>query len=139
VWNLTAHPNAKVLAVKDGAVEALVLQLSDETRSAEVWQKCAGCLMVLAANSDKNKALAGQEGAIAALASIVKKSDHNKPTLKAALGALAVLTSEQKNVGKLRSEGLNLETYANLAAKEKDERVKMFVQQLQERLYGEIA
>ena len=64
---------------------------------------------------------------------------NNKPTLKAALGALAVLTSEQKNVGKLRSEGLNLETYANLAAKEKDERVKMFVQQLQERLYGEIA
>ena len=26
-----------------------------EDRSDEVWQKCAGCLMVLAGNSEKNK------------------------------------------------------------------------------------
>lgn len=137
VWNLTAHPNAKSLSVKEGAVEALVMQLS-ESRSAEVWQKCAGCLMVLAANSDKVKASAGQEGAITALASIVRKTqDGNKPALKAALGALAVLTSEQKNIAKLRTEGLDLERYANYAAKEKDERVKMFVTQLNERLFGD--
>jgi hypothetical protein len=53
VWNLTAHQNAKALAVREGAVEALVVQLGED-RSDEVWQKCAGCLMVLAANSDKH-------------------------------------------------------------------------------------
>lgn len=113
-------------------VEALVSQLH-ESRSQDVWQKCSGCLMVLAANSDKVKALAGQEGAISELAAILRKSEHNKPTLKAALGALAVLTSDEKNVQKLRQEGIALDTYA----KDKDERIQMFVSQLMDRLYGQ--
>ena len=52
VWNLTAHQNAKPIVLRERAVEALVSQLRD-SRSPDVWQKCAGCLMVLAANSDK--------------------------------------------------------------------------------------
>ena len=52
VWNLTAHQNAKPIVLRERAVEALVAQLR-ESRSPDVWQKCAGCLMVLAANSDK--------------------------------------------------------------------------------------
>lgn len=52
VWNLTAHQSAKPIVLRERAVEALVAQLRD-SRSSDVWQKCAGCLMVLAANSDK--------------------------------------------------------------------------------------
>ena len=52
VWNLTAQQNAKPIVLRERAVEALVAQLRD-SRSPDVWQKCAGCLMVLAANSDK--------------------------------------------------------------------------------------
>jgi len=132
VWNLVAFQGAKNMVVKERAVEALVSQLH-ESRSQDVWQKCSGCLMVLAANSDKVKALAGQEGAISELAAILRKSEHNKPTLKAALGALAVLTSDEKNVQKLRQEGIALDTYA----KDKDERIQMFVSQLMDRLYGQ--
>ncbi|KOO25498.1 arm repeat protein [Chrysochromulina tobinii] len=139
VWNLTAHQNAKALAVREGAVEALVVQLGED-RSDEVWQKCAGCLMVLAANSDKNKEKAGAEGAIPKLVAVIKKTDAAGPrgfaAKKAALGALAVLTSEPKNIARLRQESFDLEKYEAQAAKDKDERVKMFIQQLHERLFG---
>ena len=77
--------------IREKAVEALVSQLRD-SRSADVWQKCAGCLMVLAANSDKVKTLAGAEGAVSELVIIVKKAEANKPVLKAALKATAPLT-----------------------------------------------
>lgn len=103
MWNLTAHEGAKAMVVKEKALEALVMQLR-ESRDHDVWQKCAGCLMVLAANSDKVKALAGQEGAIPELSNIVRKSGPNKAVLKAALGALAVLSSDERNLTKLRAE-----------------------------------
>jgi hypothetical protein len=118
--------------MRERGIEALITQLQ-ESRSPEVWQKCAGCLMVLAANEDKVKQRAGQEGAIQELATIVKKSEMHKGVLKAALGALAVLTSDQKNVNTLRQEGLDLDRYA----KEKDERIRMFVNQLIERLFND--
>ena len=80
------------------------------------------------------RARPAQEGAIVELANIVKKSDAHKAALKAALGALAVLTSsEDKNAQKLRTEGLDLDRYL----KEPDERVKTFVQQLIDRVQKE--
>jgi len=128
VWNLVAYQPAKPMVLKERAVEALVTQLQEST-SKDVWQKCAGCLMVLSANSDKVKQQAGG-GAIVALANIVRKSEANKPTLKAALGALAVLTSDEKNLSKLREEAMPLEQFA----KEKDDKIQMFVAQIQDRL-----
>lgn len=117
--------------LKEKAIEALVTQLR-ESNSQDVWQKCAGCLMVLTANQEAEKEKAGVEGAIPELARIVHRSQYNKPTLKAALGALAVLTSDKKNAAKLRGEGLNdlLEQFA----KEKDERIQQFVNSLMDRL-----
>ena len=77
--------------------------------------------MVLAANSDKVKTLAGQENAISELARIVRASEADKPVLKAALGALAVLSSDDRNLKKMAAEGLAglLES----SAKDKDERI----------------
>ena len=118
--------------IKEKGIEALVMQLR-ESESPEVWHKCAGCLMVLSANSDKVKVLVGEESGIVALTDIIKRSPENKAVLKATLGALAVLSSEERNLAKLRAEGLELDKFL----KEKDERVVMFVKQLLERLYGE--
>ena len=77
--------------------------------------------MVLAANSDKVKTLAGQENAISELVRIVRASEADKPVLKAALGALAVLSSDDRNLKKMVAEGLTglLES----SAKDKDERI----------------
>ena len=61
--------------IREKAVEALVAQLR-ESHSADVWQKCAGCLMVLAANSDKVKTLAGSEGAISEQDNLLHKDCH---------------------------------------------------------------
>jgi len=132
VWNLSAHEGVKNLVIKEKGIEALVMQLRD-SESPEVWHKCAGCLMVLAANSDKVKVLVNDENGIVALTEVVKRAEQNKAVLKAALGALAVLSSDDRNLAKLRAEGLELDKYL----KEKDERVVMFVKQLLERLYGE--
>jgi len=120
--------------IREKAVEALVSQLRD-SRSADVWQKCAGCLMVLAANSDKVKTLAGAEGAVSELVIIVKKAEANKPVLKAALGALAVLSSDERNLKKMIAEGLSEQL--ERSTKEKDDKIATFVSQLQERLHGE--
>jgi len=133
VWNLTAHASAKPIVLREHAVEALVSQLRD-SRSADVWQKCAGCLMVLAANSDKVKTLAGQENAVGELVRIVRVSEVDKGVLKAALGALAVLSSEERNLKKMQAE--DLATLLERSRKEKDERIVMFVSQLEERLHG---
>ncbi len=124
------------MVVNERAVEALVMQLR-ESRSADVWQKCAGCMMVLAANSDKVKSLAGAEGAIPELTNIIRKADANKQVLKAALGALAVLSSDERNLGKLRGElgGIELDRYL----REKDEKTVTFVKQVLARLYPDQA
>ena len=121
--------------MRERAVEALVSQLR-ESRSGDVWQKCAGCLMVLAANSDKVKTLAGQEGAISELVGIVRKSAHDKGVLKAALGALAVLSSDDRNCKKMQAEGLD--ELLDAASRDTDERIKMFVSQLTDRLHGDL-
>jgi hypothetical protein len=134
VWNLTAHHSAKPMVLRERAVEALVAQLRD-SRSADVWQKCAGCLMVLAANSEKVKETAGAEGAVAELVGIVRKSEHNQAVLKAALGSLAVLSSNDRNLKRMLAEGLD--ELLERTAKEKDERIVMFVSQLNERLHGD--
>ena len=77
VWNLSAHEGVKSLVIKEKGIEALVMQLR-ESDSPEVWHKCAGCLMVLAANSDKVKTLVGDESGISALTDIIKRAEHNK-------------------------------------------------------------
>jgi len=133
VWNLSAHPSAKPIVLRERAIEALVSQLRD-SRSTDVWQKCAGCLMVLAANSDKVKTLAGQENAVSELVRIVRVSEVDKSVLKAALGALAVLSSDDRNLKKMQAE--NLDELLERSSKEKDERIAMFVSQLSERLHG---
>lgn len=133
LWNLSAHDGVKNLVVKERGIDAVVMQLK-ESESPEVWHKCAGCLMVLAANSDKVKAMVGDLGGIQALVRIIEQSDRNKAVLKSALGALAVLSSEDNNLTRLRAEGgLDFEKFT----KEKDERLLMFVKQLLDRLYGE--
>lgn len=134
VWNLTAHSSAKAMVVRERGVEALVAQLKD-SRSADVWQKCSGCLMVLAANSDKVKESAGVEGAVPELVRIVRISESNKALMKAAFGALAVLSSNERNLKKMMQEGLD--ELLERSAKEKDERIIMFVNQLTERLHGD--
>lgn len=130
MWNLSAHEGVKSLVLKEHGVEALIMQLR-ESDNPDVWQKCAGCLMVLAANSEKIKNLVGDEAGVVALTDVVKKSEGNKPVLKAALGALAVLSSTEKNLSKMRAEHLEIDKFL----KEKDERIVMFVKQLNERLY----
>ena len=45
-----------------------------------------------------------QEGAIPELCNIIRRADSNKPVLKAVLGSLAVLSSDERNLGKLRGE-----------------------------------
>ena len=92
--------------------------------------------MVLAANSDKVKTLAGQEGAISELVGIVRKSAHDKGVLKAALGALAVLSSDDRNCKKMQAEGLD--ELLDAASRDTDERIKMFVSQLTDRLHGDL-
>ena len=134
VWNLTAHQSAKPIVLRERAVEALVGQLRD-SRSTDVWQKCAGCLMVLAANSDKVKTLAGQENAVSELVRIVRVSEFEKPVLKAALGALAVLSSDECNLKKMQADALD--ELLERSAKDRDERITMFVSQLTERLHGD--
>ena len=54
--------------------------------------------------------------------------------LKAALGALAVLSSDDRNLKKMQAE--NLDELLERSSKEKDERIAMFVSQLSERLHG---
>ena len=133
VWNLTAHQSAKPIVLRERAVEALVSQLRD-SRSPEVWQKCAGCLMVLAANSDKVKTLAGQENAVSELVRIVRVSEADKAVVKAALGALAVLSSDDRNLKKMQAEGMD--ELLKRSSKDRDERIALFVRQITERLHG---
>ena len=52
--------------IKEHGVEALTEQ-RQSSQSEDVWQKCAGCLMVLAANSDKVKNLIGEQMGVKAL------------------------------------------------------------------------
>jgi len=138
VWNLTAHPPAKAMVLRERAVEALVSQLR-ESYSTDVWQKCCGCLMVLAANSEKVKSLAGTEGAVSQLVAIVRKSEANKGVLKAALGALAVLSSDERNLKNMMAEDLDtLLDRVQSMSKEKDERISLFIKQLQERMHGDV-
>ena len=131
VWNISAHESAKALVIKEHGVEALTEQLQNST-SDDVWQKCAGCLMVLAANSDKVKNLIGEQMGVKALTAIVKQQP-SPPVLKATLGALAVLSSDELNLGMMREEGM--EQLVEKFMKVKDDRVQIFVKQLRDRLY----
>ena len=90
---------------------------------------------MLAANSDKVKESAGVEGAVPELVRIVRISESNKALMKAAFGALAVLSSNERNLKKMMQEGLD--ELLERSAKEKDERIIMFVNQLTERLHGD--
>ncbi|KAL3912414.1 MAG: hypothetical protein SGPRY_008345 [Prymnesium sp.] len=132
IWNLSAQEGVKNVLLRNQGIHALVMQIR-ESQSPEVWQKCAGCLMVLAANSASIKSTVGEVGGIEVLVDIVKRESHNKTVVKAALGALAVLSSDQDNLVKLRNEPLDLDMFRN----EKDERLLMFVQQLLDRLWHE--
>ena len=69
-----------------------------------------------------------------ALTAIVKQSASNLPVLKATLGALAVLSSDERNLAYMREEGM--EQLVDKFSKVKDERVQMFVKQLKERLWN---
>ena len=53
--------------------------------------------------------------------------------LKATLGALAVLSSDERNLGMMREEGM--EQLVEKFMKVKDDRVQIFVKQLRDRLY----
>ena len=117
--------------IKEQGVEALTEQLQN-SQSEDVWQKCAGCLMVLAANSDKVKNLIGEQMGVKALTTIVKQPNCAQTVLKAVLGALAVLSSDDRNMGMMREEGM--EQLIEKFKKIKDDRVKMFVKQLKDRL-----
>lgn len=132
IWNLSAQEGVKNVLLRNKGIHALVMQIR-ESQSPEVWQKCAGCLMVLAANSASIKSTVGEVGGIEVLVDIVKRESHNKTVVKAALGALAVLSSDQDNLVKLRNEPLDLDMFRN----DKDERLLMFVQQLLDRLWHE--
>ena len=117
--------------IKEQGVEALTEQLQN-SQSEDVWQKCAGCLMVLAANSDKVKNLIGEQMGVKALTTIVKQPNCAPAVLKAVLCALAVLSSDDRNMGMMREEGM--EQLIEKFEKIKDDRVKMFVKQLKDRL-----
>ena len=102
------------------------------THVHEYGCRCAGCLMVLAANSDKVKNLIGEQMGVKALTAIVKQHP-SPPVLKATLGALAVLSSDERNLGIMREEGM--EQLVEKFMKVKDDRVQIFVKQLRDRLY----
>lgn len=51
------------------------------------------------------KTLAGQENAVSELVRVVRVSEGDKSVLKAALGALAVLSSDDRNLKKMIAEG----------------------------------
>ena len=51
------------------------------------------------------KTLAGQENAVSELVRIVRVSEADKSVLKAALGSLAVLSSDDRNLKKMMAEG----------------------------------
>lgn len=121
----------QALVIKEHGVEALTEQLQS-SQSEDVWQKCAGCLMVLAANSDKVKNLIGEQMGVKALTAIVKQPNCSQVVLKAVLGALAVLSSDDRNMSMMREEGM--EQLIEKFEKIKDDRVKMFVKQLKDRL-----
>mgnify|MGYP006078691491 CR=1 FL=1 len=121
----------QALVIKEHGVEALTEQLQN-SQSEDVWQKCAGCLMVLAANSDKVKNLIGEQMGVKALTAIVKQPNCSQVVLKAVLGALAVLSSDDRNMSMMREEGM--EQLIEKFEKIKDDRVKMFVKQLKDRL-----
>jgi hypothetical protein len=112
-----------------------------ENGSEEVWQKCAGCLMTMAANSDEVKHLVGEEMGVPALTLIVLKKcgagedlgGWRLPVLKAALGALAVLSSDERNLATMRAEGMEQQVEKYLKCK--DEKIQAFVKQLVERLF----
>lgn len=91
--------------------------------------------MVLAANSDKVKTLAGQENAVSELVRIVRVSDMEYAVLKAALGALAVLSSDDRNLKKMQAEGMD--ELLERSSRDKDERVALFVSQITERIHGQ--
>ena len=78
--------------------------------------------------------MSAPKGGVAELVRLVRVSDPNKAVLKAALGTLAVVSSNEKNLKKMLQEGLD--ELLERAAKEKDERIEMFVKQLSERLHG---
>ena len=126
---------SQALVIKEHGVEALTEQLQNSD-SDDVWQKCAGCLMVLAANSDKVKNLIGEQMGVKALTAIVKspgiESTSRAQVLKAVLGALAVLSSDDRNMSMMKEEGM--EQLIDKFAKIKDGRVQMFVKQLRDRL-----
>ena len=77
LWNLSAHEGAKKMVIREKGVEALVMQLN-EAEDRDAWQKCAGCLMVLAANSQQVKHLVGDEDGIRALCEIVNESHRRR-------------------------------------------------------------
>ena len=54
------------------------------------------------------KTLAGQENAVSELVRVVRVCEADKTVLKAALGALAVLSSDDRNVKKMTAEGYAL-------------------------------
>ena len=121
-------PQARV--IKEHGVEALTEQ-RQSSQSEDVWQKCADCLMVLAANSDKVKNLIGEQMGVKALTAIVKQPSCSQVVLKAVLGALAVLSSDDRNMSMMREEGM--EQLIEKFEKIKDGRVKMLVKQLKDR------
>ena len=107
-----------------------------ESASVDVWHKCAGCLMVLCANSEANKRLVGDEMGVPALVDVLRKAPATSlPVLKAALGALAVLSSDERNLQRMRAEGM--EQQVDRFVKSKDPRIAMFVKQLSGRLFNE--
>ena len=55
------------------------------------------------------------------------------PVLKSALGALAVLSSDERNLAQMRSEGMEQQVEKYLRAK--DEKLQAFARQLIERLF----
>ncbi len=144
VWNVSAHDGARTIVRKERGVEALVMQLR-ESSSEAVWQKCAGCLMSMAANSDAVKHLVGEEMGVPALSQIVitkvgageSLNGWKVPALKACLGALAVLSSDERNMATMRAEGLDQQVEKYL--KVKDDKVAAFVKQLTERLFAQHA
>lgn len=140
VWNISVHEGAKTIVLREKGVEALARQLR-ESRSEDVWQKCAGCIMVLAANSDEVKRMVGEEMAVPALTRVVlshagvgeQPKVWRLSVLKAALGALAVLSSDERNLAAIRAEGL--ESEVEKYKRSKDEKIIAFVQQLMERMF----
>ena len=138
LWNLSAHEGAKKMVIREKGVEALVMQLN-EAEDRDAWQKCAGCLMVLAANSQQVKHLVGDEDGIRALCEIVKQSLTDGAVLKAALGALSVLSSDERNLANMRAEGLEpicerLLTGRDKEGAQKDPRLLKFAETIYNRL-----